>query len=72
MKQLKKIRKSTIGLVQTGVALGVGTSIVAGVGGNTSALGTVGGLMSPITTGVMGYHTLGLVKDLYGKKKKRR
>ena len=72
MKQLKKIRKSTVGLVTTGVALGVGTSIVAGVGGNTSALGTVGEFMSPIATGVMGYHTIGLMNDLYVKKRKRR
>ena len=68
---MKKLVKSTTILGGVGVGIGVGSAIAAKAGYGGSAFAAVGGMMSPVTTGVMGYHTIRLAnKNLRPKRRK--
>ncbi len=71
-KKKRTLQKKVTSLVGTGVTLGVGTLIVAKAGGSTAPLRTAAGFMPTVTTGVMGFHTIGLIKRLNPKKKKNK
>ena len=77
---MKKLRKDTRRFVQAGVGLGVGVGVVAGAeslvpaGAGVSALpaiGTVGSMMRPVGTAMMGGHTLRMLGK-YAKKRKKK
>lgn len=73
---MKKLTKDTKKLVGAGVTLGAGSLVLSQLEYKSGrvvsgGMATMGGMMSPVTTGVMGYHTVTMVKKLYKPKKKR-
>lgn len=68
---MKRLKKDMITLGGIGIGVGVGSAISAKVGYGGSAFATMGGMMGPVTTGVMGLHTLRLVKKNINPKRRR-
>ena len=71
----KTLTDDILGFTKGGVALGVGTTVVAGVQSKTSgisvtpAFATMGSFMRPIGVGIMGKHVLQGVRKLKPKKR---
>lgn len=66
---MKKLKKDMGKLGEVSVGVGVGSAIAAKAGHGQEAFATMGGMMSPVTTGVMGMNTLRLVKKNLKKKR---
>ena len=71
-KQTKKISRYAMEQVKTGVILGVGGSVIQGVGGNAGAINTFSGYMVPLANVQAGGVLLGALGSLGGKNKKRK
>ena len=72
---MKKLKKDITEFTKSGMTLGIGSAVVAGIPGSgaiTGSFATMGSMMSPVATGMMGMHAIRLTKKLYKKKKKRR
>ena len=59
MKKLTKDVK-TLGII--GVGIGVGSAVTSRLGHGSGVFSSMGSMMGPVATGVMGMHTLRLVK----------
>ena len=72
---MKKLKKDTRDFVGAGMGLGIGTAVIAGTGTHGAAVlpafSTMGSMMSPVATGMMGFHTVRMLKK-YPKGKRRR
>ena len=62
MKKLIKDAKTMGGI---GLGIGVGSAITAKLGYGSGVFSTMGSMMRPVATGVMGMHTLRLLKKNY-------
>lgn len=74
-RRLGSLESDVGGFVGAGVGLGVGTAVVAGTGHGAAVLpafSTMGSMMKPVGTAMMGGHALRMTKRLMPKKKKRR
>lgn len=69
---MKKLTKDVVGLGGINIGIGVGSAIAAKTGYGGSAFATMGSMMGPVTTGVMGMHTLRMVKKNLKPTKRRR
>jgi len=62
---MKKIRKDVMDFVGAGVGLGIGTTIISGTGHGatiTPAFATMGSMMRPVGTAMMGGHVLRMLR----------
>ena len=59
---MKKLKKDVLGLGTVGIGIGIGSSIAAGVGHGGEAFSAMGGMMGPVSVGVMGGNALRLTK----------
>lgn len=69
---MKKLKKQTIGLTKTGLALGIGATTVGKVSGNTSGFAAVGGFLGPIGVTIGAGATLRQVRKLKPKKRRKK
>jgi len=69
---MKKTKKKAVGLIKTGIVLGVGADVVTRVGGPTGGITTLSRFQPVIGTALGAGTAMDLVKGLNPKKRKRK
>lgn len=69
--RIKSYGKDAMGITVTGIGLGVGASVLGGVGGNVGAVSKLSAGLSPIASLTTAKHTIGILGDINKDVKKK-